>query len=87
MKVFFDHEISSFWSYEKPIWKNSSHAFYLVIATKYFLEHITFPKSDCWFYKWSNVAFQKNESLGVRKEKLVCEASHVNHMKNATHKK
>ena len=30
-----------------------------------------------WFYEESSVMFQKNESLGARKEKLVHEAGHV----------
>ena len=28
-------------------------------------------KSDCLFYKWSSVMFQKDENFGARKEKLV----------------
>ena len=76
MKVFFDHEILSFWSYEKPSWKNV-FAFY----------HITVPKSNCHLNQWSSVMFQKNKSLGARKEKLVREASHLSSMKNAAWKK
>ena len=89
MKLLFDHEILSLWSYEKRSWKNvvSSCMFYLVIAPRYFLEHITVLKSDYQFYKWSSVTFQKNGNLGARKEKLVHEACHVSYIKNAAHKK
>ena len=35
--------------------------------------------SDCRFYKPPSVAFQKTESLGGRRERLVHEAGHVNY--------
>ena len=87
MKVFFDHETIILKLWKTKLEKLSSCAFYLIIAPRYFLEHITVLKSHCQFYKWSSVTFQKNESLSARKEKLVPEASHVNSMKNAACKK
>ena len=33
-------------------------------------------KSVCWFYEYSSVSFQKNESLSARKERLVHRAGH-----------
>ena len=53
------------------------------LNTKYHSEHIkTYKtkkselKSDCWFYEYSSVLFQKNESLSARKERLVHKAGH-----------
>ena len=40
-------------------------------------------KSDCRFYEYSSVTFEKNESAGARKEKLVHEAGHVSWTKDA----
>ena len=47
--MFFDYEIISFSNYEKPGWKNvdrqtTSFPFYLVIASRYFSEYITFKQ-------------------------------------------
>ena len=91
MKVFFDYEIISFWSYEESSWKNVAIVSILFSnCIKIFPRtHHTYLskkyefKSDDWFYEWSSVTFPKNESLGARKEKIVREANHVSCMKNA----
>ena len=90
MKVVFDHEMLSFWNWKLD--KCSSSAIYLIIAPRYFLEHITFsyaknkslnqtagPTNDLLW------CFKKNERFSASKEKLVCEASRMSCMKNTAH--
>ena len=65
MKVFFDYETLSFWSYEKPSWKNVIimpflFSNFIEIFLKTNQSYLS-KKSDCQFHKWSSVTFQKNE--------------------------
>ena len=39
MKGLFDHQILSFWNYEKPIWKNTVHMHFML---EHILEQISF---------------------------------------------
>ena len=55
--------------------------FFRATHNSYLSKKLKKRKSDCWFYEWCSVMFQKKDSLSARKEKLVCEASHVSCMK------
>ena len=39
MKGLFDHQILSFWNYEKPVWKNTVHMHFML---EHILEQISF---------------------------------------------
>ena len=67
--VFWPWNINIVKLWETNLGKHSSCAFYLVIAPRHILEHITVLKSDCQFYEWSSVTFQKKITNSVPQKK------------------